>query len=236
MNIEKLQQIISYNFRDISLISCAICHPGSLKYGRSLARNFERLEFLGDRVLGLALSEFLYKNFPTDSEGELATRISVLAGTAFLIDVAKKTNIMECLEIPKDFFVSPNKNSSSIADMVEAIFGAIFLDSNFETVKKIIVKLWGSDIKNVVHKKKDAKTRLQEISQSEMAHLPVYRLINMMGEAHNPIFEMEVRVLDKYAIGYGNSKKNAEYNAAGKMIKLLEKEGIFTDAPEKRTQ
>ncbi|MDR1467575.1 MAG: ribonuclease III [Oscillospiraceae bacterium] len=223
MNIKKLQQIISYNFKEITLISCALCHPGGAKYNRSLAKSFERLEFLGDRVLGLAISEFLYENFPTDPEGELAIRFSILVSTNFLINIAKKTSIIECLAIPKDFFISPSKNSSSIADMMEAILGAVFLDSNFETAKEIIIKLWGNDIKNVIHKKKDAKTQLQEISQSVTSHLPVYRLINMKGEAHNPVFEMEVRVLDKCATGFGNSKKSAEHNAAENMIQLLNK-------------
>jgi ribonuclease-3 len=227
VSIEKLQRIISYNFKDRELISCALCHPGSSKYSRNLARNFERLEFLGDRVLGLALAGFLYRNFTADSEGELATRISVLAGTNFLIKIAKKTNIMECLEIPKDFFVSPHKNSSSIADMMEAILGAVFLDSDFETVQKVIVQLWGDDLESIAYKKKDAKTRLQEISQSKVGHLPVYRLVSMTGEAHNPIFEIEVQILDKCTMGQGNSKRIAEHQAAENMIKLLEKESIL---------
>ena len=219
-SIRKLEEIIGYTFEDHKTISVAISHPG-LNHGKDFARKFERLEFLGDRVLGLSLSDFLYHNFTSESEGDLAIRMATLAGTDFLISLAKKTKIIECFDIPKDFFVSSNKNSSSIADMLEAVFGAIFLDSNFRTVQKVITDLWNNDFDKVVYRTKDAKTRLQEIVQSTSRNLPSYRLVKMVGEAHDPIFEMEVRVCTKSSIGCGNSKKSAEHDAAEKMIAIL---------------
>jgi ribonuclease-3 len=213
--ITKLQNIIGYKFYDVETVGIALSHPG---LGKSSGRDFERLEFLGDRVIGLSLSSLLYKLFPKDSEGDLAVRISVLAGTDFLINIAKKTKIADCFLFPKDFFLSDNKNSSAIADMTEAVFGAVFLDSNFETAMSIVTKLWKNDISDAIHKKKDSKSLLQEISQAGYSELPVYRLVRMSGEAHNPIFEIEVTACGTSAVGCGNSKKNAERDAADKLI------------------
>ncbi|MDR1982566.1 MAG: ribonuclease III [Holosporaceae bacterium] len=219
--VTKLQNIIEYKFRNKDLIEVALSHPGLKKGNKIFNKNFERLEFLGDRVLGLSLSSALYEKFPADSDGDLATRLAVLAGTDFLINVAKKTKILDCFSIPKDFFVSVNKNSSSIADMLEAVFGSIFLDANFDTARRIILKLWKDDIDNVAHKKKDSKSRLQEITQSASGELPTYRLIKITGEAHDPIFEIEVTARGMSMIGYGNSKKNAELDAADRLMKKL---------------
>jgi ribonuclease-3 len=136
--------------------------------------------------------------------------------------LAKKTKIVDCFSFPKDFFISVNKNSSSIADMMEAVFGAIFLDSNFETTVGVVTKLWKDDISKVTYKNKDSKTLLQEISQAKCAELPVYRLVKMLGQAHDPIFEIEVSACSMSAVGCGNSKRNAEHDAAGKLIKKIE--------------
>ncbi|MDR1361970.1 MAG: ribonuclease III [Holosporaceae bacterium] len=222
-NILKLQHLIKYEFKSREMISVALVHPGTGKCIRNFSKNFERLEFLGDRVWGLALADFLYNNFSADAEGDLAVRMSTMAGTEFLIALAKKTKLLDCFSIPKDFFVSDNKNSSSLADMVEAVVGAVFLDSNFETTRNIIVKLLGNDAYEVTHKTKDAKTRLQELTQTRNLELPVYRLIKMTGEAHDPIFEIEVIACKKSATGQGPSKKNAEQDAADKLMKLFTK-------------
>jgi ribonuclease-3 len=220
-DILKLQAIVGYEFKSTDAVAVAICHPGLKKHAKEFKRNFERLEFLGDRVLGLALSKILYETFQTDLEGELAVRIATFAGTNFLINIAKKSGIIDCFAIPKDFFVSTHKNSSSIADMFEAVVGAIFLDSDFETAQTVIARLWNSDIHDVEHKKKDAKTKLQEISQANSSGLPIYRVVKVSGEAHNPVFEVEVAVCGKTFMGFGNTKKSAEHDAAKKMIGSL---------------
>jgi ribonuclease-3 len=219
--VKKLQNIIGYEFKNTGLVTIALTHPGFKKRDRISNRNFERLEFLGDRVLGLALSNYLYEKFPQDSEGDLAMRIAILAGTDFLINLAKKTKILDSFSIPSDFFISVNKNSSSIADMFEAVLGALFLDSNFETTKDIIAKLWENDINASVPKEKDSKSRLQEITQAESCELPIYRLLKTTGEAHDPVFEMEARACGESAVGCGFSKRNAEHDAAAKLIEKL---------------
>ncbi|MDR1561211.1 MAG: ribonuclease III [Holosporaceae bacterium] len=221
--IEQLQNIVGYKFKNLDLVTVALSHPGHKRYNKDLIKNFERLEFLGDRVLGLTLANFLYEKFLTETEGDLATRISTLGGTNFLIDIAKKTRIIDCFSIPKSFFVSDTKNSSTIADILEALFGAIFLDSDFETTKKIIVNFLGTDLTRATHKKKDSKTHLQELTQAKTMELPVYKVIETSGKQHNPIFKVEVAVFGHSSIGVGGSKKAAELDAANKMIKRLKK-------------
>lgn len=221
--LSELEKIIGYEFKNKENISVAIVHPGANKFDRDFAKHFERLEFLGDRVLGLSLAYLICSKFKKESEGDLAVRMSVLAGTDFLIDLAKKTRLIECFSYPKDLFVSKNKNSSSIADMMEAVLGAVFLDSGFPEAREVVTRLWGDDLDKVIYKKKDSKTRLQEIVQSRSEELPFYRLVKMSGEAHDPVFEIEVSACGEVASGFGNSKKNAEHDAAKKLIEKLSK-------------
>lgn len=218
--ISELEQILGYGFKDRKLALNAIHHPG-LRKGVS-SKKFERLEFLGDRVLGLSLSDFLYHCFPEETEGNLAVRIATLAGTDFLISLSKKTKMIECFRVPNDFYISNYKNSSSIADMVEAVFGAVFLDSGFKSAQGVILNAYKGDIEKIVYSRKDAKTRLQEIVQVRTSGLlPTYRLLKKIGEAHDPIFEIEASACGKAAIGHGGSKKAAEHNAAKKLIEIL---------------
>lgn len=221
--LSELEKIIGYKFKNKENVSVAIVHPGASKFDRDLAKHFERLEFLGDRVLGLSLAHLIFTKFQKESEGDLAVRMSILAGTDFLIDLAKKKKIIDCFSYPKDLFVSKNKNSSSIADMMEAVLGSVFLDSGFLEAREIVVRLWGDDLDKIIYKKKDSKTKLQEIVQSRSGELPFYRLIKMSGEAHDPVFEMEVSACGKVASGFGNSKKSAEHDAAKKLIEKLSK-------------
>lgn len=223
-SLSHLEKILGYEFKNTDMICIAIQHPGLKKRDKTFARKFEKLEFLGDRVLGLSLTTLMYENCSEDSEGDLAIRIATLAGTDFLIELARRSGIIKCFSIPKDFFVSINKTSSSIADMMEAVFAAIYLDSNFDITKNVIKKLWSSDINKVVYKEKDSKSQLQELLQAQGKSLPVYRLIKMTGEAHDPIFEVEVTADVCSAIGYGNTKKSAEHDAAGKLVLQLRNE------------
>ncbi|MDR2723843.1 MAG: ribonuclease III [Holosporaceae bacterium] len=222
-SVKKLQNIIGYEFKNIDLIAIALIHPGLRKKSCNCSKDFERLEFLGDRVLGLALADFLYKKFPSEDEGGLARKIAIWGGTDFLIDLAKKIKIIDCFSMPKDFFISINKNSASIADMMEAILGSIFLDSDFKRVMEIVVKLWENNINEAEVEEKDPKSRLQEMTQSKVQGLPSYSMIKMMGVAHDPIFEVEAKACGETTTGYGISKRNAECDAAAKLIKKLEK-------------
>ncbi|MDR2067850.1 MAG: ribonuclease III [Holosporaceae bacterium] len=223
-DIVALENILGYKFKNLQLISLAVSHPSIGKVNKISAKSFERLEFLGDRVLGLAISSILYEKFPQDSEGDLATRTAVLGGTDFIITLCKKKKIIDCFLIPKSFFLSQSKSSSAIADMLEAVLGSVFLDSNFETARAVIAKLWGRDIAKTEHKKKDYKTQLQEFLQSLHEELPAYELIETIGKPHDPTFKIEAKAVGLSVIGLGNSRKNAERDAAEKMLKKLKEE------------
>lgn len=217
----RVQQILDYSFKDESLLLTAIVHPGTKQCDREYAKQFERLEFLGDRVLGLSVSTCLCELFPKENEGDIAVRFAYLTGTDCLIDLAKKSYIFECFIFPSDFFISMHKNSSSIADMMEATFGAIYLDAGFDVAKTVIANLYGDNMQTFNHKIKDHKSSLQELVQSRVSELPAYRMLKMDGKAHDPVFEIEVRVGDHKTIGYGNSKKSAEQDAAESMMRIL---------------
>ncbi|MDR2766371.1 MAG: hypothetical protein LBB63_02830 [Holosporaceae bacterium] len=222
--VAKLEGVLGYNFRKTDLILAAMSHPGAKKGRRADVRTFERLEFLGDRVLGLSLSSFLYEEFPLDSEGHLAVKLAALAGTDFLMDLAKKRGLLECFALPGDFFGFRNKNSSGIADVMEAIFGAVFLDSDFETARHVIVGLMGKDSAvGIRKKKKDAKTQLQEMAQALSGELPVYSLLETIGAVHDPTFKIQATACGLATIGEGDSKKKAEQAAAAAMVKRLKK-------------
>lgn len=223
--LDKLESILGYAFKQKCNIQIAIVHPGFGKNTHNQTTAFERLEFLGDRVLGLSLAAHLYLKFPNDKEGDLAMRIASLAGTDFLINLAKRTGLLECFSVPKDFFMSERKTSAAIADIIEAILGSVFLDSDFMTVQKVILSLWSNDLDKVVYKQKDPKTLLQEITQAMCRELPTYKLIKMSGELHNPLFEVEVSTCQLTERGYGSTKKQAEHDAATRILsKLKEKQ------------
>lgn len=222
--LSKLESILGYNFRQQNDVQVAIVHPGFHKNAHNRATAFERLEFLGDRVLGLSLAAHLYQKFPNDKEGDLAMRIASLAGTDFLISLAKRKGLLDCFSVPKDFFMSQHKTSAAIADIMEAVLGSIFLDSDFMTVQKVVLSLWSDDLDKVVYKQKDPKTLLQEITQAMNRELPVYRLIKMSGELHNPLFEVEVSTCKLTERGYGNTKKQAEHDAATRILSKLKEQ------------
>lgn len=222
VNIGALEEILGYKFKSHYNMLQATLHPAWLTK-KSDVNNFERLEFLGDKVLGLSISNYLYKKFPKDSDGGLSVRLSAIVSTESLINLAQKSGIIKYLKIPS-YFVSDHKVSSAIADMVEAIFAAIFLDSDFETSQKVITRLFCN--LNLIHEisEKDAKSKLQELMQSRGLSLPVYNVLSQEGDAHIPIFRVRVCAEGFFAVGGGNSKKEAEHDAAVAWLEEFSKE------------
>lgn len=216
-DIDNLEEIIKYKFKSTENILVALKHP-ALAANKSQTKYFERLEFLGDKVLGLSIGDFLYEKFSSDSDGDLSVRISHLVNTESLIKLAKDSNIMECFSVPL-YFLTENKVSSAIADMMEAVFASIFLDSDFKTTKEIITKLYCNFKFIYHHKEKDPKSRLQELMQAKNYSLPIYNVVSKSGDAHNPIFEVEVTAQENSTKALGNSKKAAEHEAAKKWLK-----------------
>ena len=205
---------LNYEFRDNKLLELALTQSGV-----NSSHNNERLEFIGDRVLGLSVAELLYKMYPDEAEGNLARRHASLVSTETLAIVAKQ------LELEKHLHhghMTGGKINHILANAMEAILGAIFLESGFDTAKKVICDIWTELAKAEIIAPKDAKTSLQEYVQKyDNGTLPEYIYHEPTGSSHNPVFTVTVNAMGKSADGTGSSKKEASLDAADKLLKVL---------------
>lgn len=205
---------LNYEFRDKKLLELALTQSGV-----NSANNNERLEFIGDRVLGLSVAELLYKMYPNDAEGGLARRHATLVSTETLAMVAKQ------LEIEKHLHhghMTGGKINHILANAMEAIFGAIFLESGFEVAKNVICEIWSDLAHAEIIAPKDAKTALQEyVQKNANGTLPEYIYHEPTGASHNPIFTVTVKAMGQTATGTGSSKKEASIDAADQLLKVL---------------
>lgn len=209
--------------------------PGaSQKKGREL--DFERLEFLGDRVLGLVIAHLLYQRYPAESEGDLAKRQASLVSRATCRLVAEHLKLQDLLKANKSDMTS---RSSILADSLEALIGGIFLDGGLEEAQKFIENHWTLFWNQAEPPPRDAKTVLQEWAQGQGLLAPQYRLISIEGPAHEPLFHIEVVLQgravatpasrlpeDLQGMGAGRSKRLAEQEAAGHLLQLLKEKGM----------
>lgn len=209
---------INYSFSDETLLQLALTQSGV-----DSEHNNERLEFIGDRVLGLTVAMLLYQMFPNENEGALARRHAVLVSTETLADVAEKLGLDKKL---RHGHMTAGRIRHALADAMEAVLGAIFIDGGFDVVQKIIVDLWRDLALAEVRAPKDPKTALQEFVQKfGTGELPVYEFVSQSGAAHSPVFNMSVSALGKTATGVGPSKKIASINAAQELLNLLAIDG-----------
>lgn len=205
---------INYNFKDKNLLELALTQSGA-----DSKHNNERLEFIGDRVLGLSVAALLYDMYPNDNEGGLARRHALLVSTETLAHVAADLEIEKHI---KHGHMTGGKINHILANTVEAILGAIFLDSGFESARQVIIEIWKPLAAAEIIAPKDAKTALQELAQkSGSKTLPTYIYHEPTGALHNPIFTVTVTALGKSANGKGSSKKAASLDAAEKLLKIL---------------
>ena len=221
-NIEKIKKIektIKYKFKNKDLLIKSFLHSSKHKKLKKISNNhiseFERLEFLGDRVLGLVIANLIYKNFPDYSEGQMSIKLSFLVKKNFLSEIANELKIYEFIEISNNKNINLKNNKSILADTIESLIGAIFIDGGFTESIKFIKKFWFKYIKDEKMQLNDPKTMLQEISQKKSKKLPIYKLINKKGPPHSPEFTVEVNCLKLNKIkGTGPSKREAERIAA----------------------
>lgn len=218
--MESLQQRIGYKFKDIKLLDRALTHPSLAKQ-----ENNQRLEFLGDAVIGLLVARILYDLFPQEQEGELARRQADLVRGETLTQVARDIGLGDALKVATSEIQSGGRdNPSNLEDAIEALIGAIYLDGGLTAVEEFVVPRWRELAKNVVIAPKDAKTALQEWAQGLGLGLPIYQLIETVGSAHAPIFTIEVTVQGyKPALAKAASKRSAEQAAAGILFERLSK-------------
>lgn len=205
---------LNYEFRNKQLLELALTQSGV-----NATQNNERLEFIGDRVLGLSVAGLLYEMYPNESEGELARRHAMLVSTETLGHVARQLGLDRQI---KHGHMTAGRIVHIMANAMEAIFGAIYLDSGFDAAKNVIVDIWRELAAADVVAPKDPKTALQEfVQQSDNGNLPVYEFLETTGASHNPVFNVRVCAMGKSAQGQGASKKAATIDAAEKLLKIL---------------
>ena len=215
--LNQLQDILKVKFNNIDLLLQAITHKSS-----DPKNNYEKFEFLGDRVLGLIISEKLLDLYPSEKVGVLDKKFATLVKKEKCLEVGKSLNINKFVivgNISKKNYKIENK---IISDCCESIIGAIFIDRGYEVSKNFILNNWGDFLKLSNITIVDSKTKLQEYSLKLLKTLPIYKLISNTGPRHKPNFKVGVKLKNtKFIYAIGNSKKNAEQLAAKSLLKVL---------------
>ena len=222
--LRPLEEIIKYNFQDKNLFLKSLIHTSASKEKIS---SMERFEFLGDRVLGLIISEELFNRYRNLKEGELSKKYSFLVQRSTCAIIAKKINLDDFITLGKSENINKQIKKSILSNIMEALIGAIFLDSNYETTQKIVIRLWNEIFVSLEKENNllNPKSDLQEKILSMKKKLPVYNLISTQGKDHNPSFTISVSVDGfKPVKAVGNSKQDAEKKAAEKMLKIINNE------------
>lgn len=214
--MEQLQQILRYQFKDLSLLEKALTH-GSVCF--DVLSNYERLEFLGDRVLGEAVAHLLYNVFPQEPEGYLSQRFVRLVRKETVAEVAQTLELNKFMKVSTDDL---RNNVNVLCDVCEAVIGAIYIDGGSEASIEFVNNHWKELIDKNVNPPKDAKSKLQEIAHVKGLGVPQYKVIAREGSEHEPVFEVEVS-LDggRKASAKGKSKKMAEMAAATTMLEKM---------------
>lgn len=205
---------IGYKFRNLQLLSLALTQSGV-----DPNNNNERLEFVGDRVLGLTVAQMLYTMYPDEKEGELARRHSVLVSTDTLARVARKIELDRSLH---HGHMTGGRTRHVLANAMEAVLGAVFIDGGFDAARDVIMNLWHDLATADAFPPKDAKTKLQEyVQKNDNGALPIYEFSETVGASHCPTFNVTVTAMGKSATGSGASKKAAGIAAATELLKIL---------------
>jgi ribonuclease-3 len=217
INYQDLQKKINIKFKNLDLLIQSLTHKSF-----DTKKNNEKMEFLGDRVLGLVIAKKLLEIYPNEKEGILDKKFAALVNKKTCLEVAKKINL-------EKFILTFNPNNKKIkiedkiiSDSCEALIGAIHLDKGLTIAEKVILDLWKNQIRESVITQIDAKTKLQELALKNFKKLPTYKLISNTGPRHKPSFKVGVKLPDtKYFFGLGKSKKDAEQNAAIECLKSI---------------
>ncbi|MDB3894686.1 ribonuclease III [Candidatus Pelagibacter sp.] len=217
INYPILEKKINIKFKNRGLLSQSLTH----KSFDSITNN-EKLEFLGDRVLGLVIAKKLLEIYPNEKEGILDKKFASLVNKNTCLEIAKNIRLENYILT----FNPKNKKikieDKIISDCCEALIGAIYLEKNFNIVEKVILDLWQNHIEKSVITLIDAKTKLQEFALKNFKKLPIYKLISNTGPRHKPLFKVGVKLPNtKYFISLGKSKKDAEQNAAIECLKSI---------------
>lgn len=214
--LEDLQNILKYHFKNPQLLRQALTHSS---HTTDVAQNYERLEFLGDRVLGLSIAALLYKIFPNEPEGNLSQRFVGLVCKETVAQMAQTLHLDRYMIVANEDIRS---NENVLCDVCEAVIGAIFIDAGDEEAISFVDTHWKELIDKNVEPPKDSKTKLQEVAHSKGFPLPEYVVLSREGSEHEPIFHIAVKIGKlPPAVGTGRNKKLAQQAAASQMLERL---------------
>lgn len=215
---EALQQRLGHEFAEKELLYRALTHSST-----GAARNYERLEFLGDRVVGLAIAHALWTLFPKDSEGDLAKRHAALVQGKMLARIAREVDLGRSMQLSSaERAAGGAENDNILSDGLESVIGAIYVDGGFAAAVKVIEHLWGDSVHTMKRPPQDPKTALQEWAQARGLPLPEYELAGKSGPDHAPAFVIKVSVAGyPPATAKGSSRRRAEKDAAGTLLAHL---------------
>ncbi len=223
-SLKTLQEAIGYDFKDESLLEKALTHRSCLNQP-GITDTYERLEFLGDAILEMLISVYLYNEYPDKMEGYLTAARSATVRTESLSEISKKHHFNDFILMSKgEESTGGRKNSSILEDVIESLIGALYLDGGLKTAKNFFEKFILPNAVDIIalDKLKDSKSLLQEKVQSQGLTSPIYRTIGEIGLDHNKTFEVEVIVENKQlATGKGKNKQEAEQKAAQKALELI---------------
>ncbi len=219
------EERIGYQFKDGALLEQALTHISALTGQRNRSGSYQRLEFLGDHVLGLVISDMLYRAFPKADEGEMSRRLADLVRKEACADVARAIELGAAIRLGASESNAGGRNRTAIlADVCEALIGAVFIDGGYGAASDMIGRLWEQRMRTPARPLRDAKTILQEWAQARGLPTPAYREIERKGPAHSPEFLVTVELPSRPpAEGMGRSKRAAEQAAAAVM---LTREGV----------
>jgi ribonuclease-3 len=224
MNLDRLQKNIQYTFKSTVLLRLALTHPSLAS--KQKVESYDKLEFLGNGILGAVLADMIFNAFPKAKEGEMSVILSKLASTSGIVDATKDIGIGQYILI--DTGEEKNKgreNPNNIENCIEALIGAIYLDGGYEKAKDFIVRFWSKKLTSTTNTR-DPKSRLQEICQQKLKTMPIYSLISQDGPIHAPVFTISCKIKHNseefYVDATDRTKKSAEKEAAIKMLDLLD--------------
>ena len=222
MSLDQLQETLGYRFGNIGLLNLALTHRSMGREG--MEGNNQRLEFLGDAVLGLTVAEMLYQMFPNEAEGDLSKRLVALVNGAQLATLSVTMGLDQHIMLSiGEVEQGGRQNPSNLEDACEALLGAMYLDGGIEPVQAIVAKFWKPEALHRAAPPKDAKTTLQEWAQGRGLPLPHYAVISAEGPSHAPHFIIDVSVLGfPAARGEAGTKRVAERLAAAALLAVLE--------------
>ncbi len=220
---EALEALLGHRFRDAGLLEMALTHS-SLAPRRERRFGFDRMEFLGDRVLALVVADLLVSAHPEESEGDLGRRFALLVSATSLAEIADGLGLARHLRVSaSESQVDGQRRGSVMADAFEALLGALYRDGGLVPAERFLRTVFAPRVEAMRAPPRDPKTLLQERAQAHGGSLPVYRLLSSQGPAHEPHFVVEVETLRRRATGEGSSKRSAERAAAQALLDTLEK-------------